>query len=238
MIKTLVIVGYITVTLSFIGCGGCSKKEAGWASDQMQREVDQISDTHSNNLENMVIKAFKENWGSTTVPTELEKLIEFQNNVSAPEFYVHGFAVTIDDKQGLKSWSEDPTFLEKLHPFAQANGTGSFYAIWHDGTVKPIHEMPIVVFGDEGGTHVVAENIRQLMQLITVDVEVSVEFDKVYFYKDDSYQESRDLEKYLKWLGGAYNLKQIQDPAKIITVAQAQYKQAFDSWFKQYYTID
>lgn len=74
----------------------------------------------------MDIKEFKENWGLTTIPIELEKLIYFQTNISSFENYSQGFGVLIDDKSGLKSWSEDTSFLDKLFPFAQANGSVHF----------------------------------------------------------------------------------------------------------------
>jgi hypothetical protein len=183
----------------------------------------------------MDITEFKENWGATPIPTELEKLIYFQSNSSSFENYSQGFEVTIDDKTGLKSWSEDISFLDKLFPFAQANGSGSFYAIWNDGTTKPINEMPIVVFGDEGGVHIVAENILQLLHLITFDTEISVDFEEIYFYKDeDDYEESEDLNEFLSWLNRDYGLDQIQAPSNIISAAQEKYKEEFDKWFGQY----
>ena len=187
----------------------------------------------------MDIKEFKENWGLTAIPAELEKLIYFQTNISSFENYSQGFGVLIDDKSGLKSWSEDVSFLDKLFPFAQANGSGSFYAIWNDGTTKPINEMPIVVFGDEGGVHIVAENILQLLHLITFDTEISVDFEEIYFYKDeDDYEESEDLNEFLNWLKGDYGLDQIQEPSDIISSAQEKYKEEFDKWFGQYYDAE
>ena len=59
-------------------------------------------------------------------------------------------------------------------PFAQATGGGSFYALWSDGQTKTTSDMPVVVFGDEGGAHVVAENVRGLLQLLTYGVEPMV----------------------------------------------------------------
>ena len=183
----------------------------------------------------MNIEEFKKNWGPSPIPTELEQLIYFQTNKSAFEFYSRGFGVIVDDKGGLKSWNEDISFLNELLPFAEADGTGSFYAIWDDGTTKPLNEMPIVVFGDEGGVHIVAQNILQLLHLITFDTEISVEFDDVYFYKDENeYQKSKDLDAFLKWLKNDYNLDPVQDPAVIIASAQKKYKETFDKWFKQY----
>ncbi len=225
MIRTLLIIGITTTILNLFGCSEQLKKDDGKLSKETQEQF------------NMNIQEFNENWGPTAIPTELEKLIYFQTHISAPEFYSQGFAVTIDDKLGLKSWSEEPSFLDKLFPFAQANGSGSFYAIWDDGTTKPISEMPIVVFGDEGGTHVVAENILQLLHLITFDTEISVDLEEAYFYKSEDYEESRDLNKFLKWLQENYGLTQTLDPSEIIASAQEKYKEPFDKWFEQYYKI-
>ncbi|WP_257670820.1 hypothetical protein [Parapedobacter tibetensis] len=226
MIRTLIFVGITTTILNLFGCSGRTKKDDGKFSKETQEQP------------NMNIQEFKENWGLTAIPTELEKLIYFQNNISSPEFYAQGFAVTIDDKLGLKSWGEESSFLDKLFPFAQANGTGSFYAIWNDGTTKPINEMPIVVFGDEGGTHIVAKNILQLLHLITFDTEISVDLEQAYFYKSEDYEESRDLNKFLKWLQENYGLNQTLNPSEIITSAQEKHKEQFDKWFEQYYKVE
>ena len=55
----------------------------------------------------MDIKEFKENWGLTEIPTELEKLIYFQTNISSYENYSDGFGVKTDEKYVFKSWCED-----------------------------------------------------------------------------------------------------------------------------------
>ncbi|WP_431608587.1 hypothetical protein [Chryseobacterium sp. 'Rf worker isolate 10'] len=183
------------------------------------------------------IAEFKQNLGLSEIPVELEKLIYFQNTISSFENYSQGFGVLIDRKSGLKSWSDDEKFLNSMLPFAQANGSGSFYAIWNNGTDQPLHKMPVVVFGDEGGVHIVAENMVQLLHLLTFDTEISVDFDEVYFYKDeDDYEESEDLSKYLTWMKGDYGLSQIEEPDLLIKSAQAQYKESFDQWFGQYFT--
>lgn len=127
-------------------------------------------------------------------------------------------------------------FLEKLFPFAQANGSGSFYCIWNDGTSKAMNKMPIVVFGDEGGVHIVAENILQLLHLLTFDTEITVSDEEIYFYKNkDDYEESEDLNEFLKWLKSDFGLDQIHETSNIINAAQTKYKFEFDKWFKQYY---
>ena len=183
----------------------------------------------------MNISEFKQNLGVSELPIELEKLIRFQNEQSDFECYSEGFGLQIDDKSGIDSWSKDEAFLERLFPFAQANGTGSVYAFWNDGSSNDLSEFPIVVFGDEGGVHVIAENFSALMQLLTFDSEISVYQDEVYFYKDEEYEESEGHAAYISWLKENFNLDPVGETDKLIQRAQGKYKQAFDSWLKQYY---
>lgn len=180
---------------------------------------------------------FKENLQLEAIPEALEKLIYFQNNTSSYGNYSQGFGVYIDKGYGLESWSGEADFLIRLYPVAQANGSGSFYSIWNDGTEKEMDQMPVVVFGDEGGVHVVAGNILELMHLLTYDTEISINSDEAYFYMDEEdYEESEDLREYLKWIKNEYNLDQINNPNDLIKSAQLKHKEAFDIWFKQYYT--
>lgn len=187
----------------------------------------------------MNITNFKSNLGLTEIPSELEKLINFQNDLSGFECYSQGFGVLIDDKSGLATWSEDSAFLDRLLPFAQANGSGSFYTFWNDGTDKPLNQMPIVVFGDEGGVHVVAENLLQLLHQLTYDTEISVDFDSVYFYKDeDDYEESEYLPDFLQWLKTEFDLDPVQNPDDLIEKAKEKYQDQFNLWAGQYYDVE
>jgi hypothetical protein len=181
----------------------------------------------------MELTAFEQNFKNYTISPELVFLKYFQDQFSD---YSQGFYLLIDNKSGIKTWSENVEFLDRLMPFAQANGSGSTYGIWNDGTDKPLNELPIVVFGDEGGVHIVAENILQLMHILTFDTEISVDFDEAYFYKDeDDYEESKDRASYKNWLKKNFKLDPIEDPNEIIETAQQKYKIVFDTWFEQYY---
>jgi hypothetical protein len=184
----------------------------------------------------MELDEFKQNFGDYDLTNELIQLKYFQD--SHPD-YSQGFYLLFDDKTGIKTWSDNKDFLERLMPFAQANGTGSTCGIWNDGTNRKLDELPVIVFGDEGGVHIVAENILQLMQILTFDVEIMVDFGKAYFYKDeDDYEESEDNSKYKSWLKENFNLEPISKPNEIIENAQGKYKTAFDKWFGQYYTAE
>ncbi len=182
----------------------------------------------------MELDEFKENFNGYELTSELIDLKLFQDKY--PD-YSQGFYLLVDDKIGIKTWSEDRDFLERLMPFAQANGTGSTYGIWNNETSKPLNELPIVVFGDEGGVHIVAENIFQLMQMLTYDTEIMVDFDNACFYKDEEeFEESEDNSTYKNWLKENFDLEPTSEPNEIIDNAQRIYKVPFDKWFGHYYT--
>lgn len=183
----------------------------------------------------MDINEFKTNLGLTELPEELEKLIDFQINHSGNAEYSDGFCVRIDKKTGLQyGWSKDNNFLNKLLPFSRANASGSFYALWVNDDKAPLNQLPVVVFGNEGGEHIVAENILQLLHLITFDSEIHVSEDSATF-KRRRKKPSENLEKYLEWLKENYKLGKIEKPATIINNAQAKFKSSFDEWCSQYF---
>lgn len=182
----------------------------------------------------MKLREFKKNFSGYEMPKELIFLNEFENYISN---YSECFGLVLDDKSGISTWSENKDFLKRLMPFAQANGSGSTYALWDDGENKELNNLPVVVFGDEGGYHIVAENILGLMQLLTFDAEISVDYAEIYFYKDeDDYKESENLSVYINWLKENFNLDPINNTKVIINKAQEKYKGKFNNWVGQYYS--
>jgi hypothetical protein len=183
----------------------------------------------------MNIESFKKNLNLETLPRELEALIRFDTEQAQSGYFSESFELMIDNKSGIATWCNNPEFLNKLYPFAQANGSGSIYAIWDDGAGKALNEMPVVVFGDEGGVHPVAENFTAFLQLLTYDVEISVSHERVYFYKDEeSYEESTERPLYLQWLKENFNLDPVTDTKPILETAQLKYKQRFDEWMNSF----
>lgn len=175
---------------------------------------------------------FRTNFEGHAVPEELEKLRKFEEEEADGSYFSDGFELTVDDKAGLKSWSENPEFLGALMPFAQANGSGSFYALWANGE-KP-SQMPVVVFGDEGGAHVVAENVRSLMQILTFDAEPSID-DEVTFYKDEDDHEPSDFaDEYHEWLKRGFGLDAVEEADELVENAQTKYGAAFKTWLDRF----
>lgn len=184
-------------------------------------------------------ETFEKLWGKE-IPLELEQLILFQEEQSAFENYAQGFGVETSGREGLQhGWSDNPNFLGKLYPFAQANGTGAFYAIWDDGEGYPMGDMPVVVFGDEGGAWVVADTFGELLQLLTFDTEISVDHDGCYFYKNEKdYKQNPDTEKFRKWFSEFYTylprVNSNQQANEILKSAQQKHQAKFNAWLSSF----
>jgi hypothetical protein len=82
-----------------------------------------------------------------------------------------------------------------------------------------------VAFGGEGGIRIVAENVRQLIHLLTYDVKVSVYMDmySAWFCRLCGYDESLNRPEFLKWAKDTYGLKPIEETERIISAAEKKF---------------
>lgn len=168
---------------------------------------------------------------------ELNLLKAFQDEVGY-ESYAEGFGLDdFGDRSGLEAgWSKDPEFLARLTPFARATGGGSFYALWHVDSRADLATLPIVVFGDEGGQHVVARNLRELFQLLAYDTEITVDWDEAYYYRSDDQGHSDSHGEFVAWLAEKFDLSPVDDPDEVMAVAQSEFGDSFTVWSNAYLT--
>jgi len=173
------------------------------------------------------------NFRGEPVPPELARLVAF--DVSAENPYAEGFELLGTNGEELASWSDDPAFAERLFVFAQATSSGSLYAIWRADPRAALADSPVVIFGDEGGAHVVAGNVPELLQLLTFDAEPAVDWDEVSLFKDyDGYEPSDESDRYAQWLSDELGLDPVTDPDAIVARSQANYGEAFSRWMAPY----
>ncbi len=182
------------------------------------------------------LEDFAVQFGHYTMPEDLVKLYNFQQQYGS-ETYSECFGLLIvGDKTGIKTWSEEEEFYNSFIEFAGANGSGSSYAYWLVDT--DLNNCPIVVFGDEGGIHVVAENTRKLIHLLTLDTEISVDFDYCYFYKDDEYyEENENKEEFHEWVKSEFNLNALESNEEtevIINEAKEKYKAKLNDFLTKF----
>lgn len=183
------------------------------------------------------LSEFAKNFKDSAVPNELIKLLEFENKVSKDGFYSDGFELIVDtEKIGLKTYSEDEIFLASIIEFANADYTGSTYGFWLKDGNKNLSESPIFAFGSEGGFHIVAGNIKELLQILTFDSEPMIDWDEISFYKSEDYEPSPFAEEYKKWLAENFDLQSVENPDFLVEKAQSKYQAEFQKWMNLYYS--
>lgn len=170
------------------------------------------------------------------VPT-LNKLYAFQQKHGTVS-YASGFGLTrFDDDTPLEAgWSRDPAFLGSLYPFARATGNGSFYAIWRIHPGDNLSRSPIVLFGGDGSEYVVAQNVEELLSLVMVDSEPTVDDDDLaaFVRPGSGYRASPAFPAYSEWVEDSYPVVVNRAPDVIVKRAQVRYGPAFKKWKKRY----
>lgn len=180
-----------------------------------------------------ILSDTKKNFGKTPIPDPLLKLIEFASK--CPTRFSDGFEFgQFDEKDMLRTYSEDDAFLSSIVEFAMADGTGSIYALWV-GATPDVEKAPVLVFGSEGGVHPVASSTLELLELLTFDSEPMVEWKEVVFYKDKDSRTSKSHAEYVAWLEKQFKIKPIDNAESIVSKAQAAYGERFKTWMKKYY---
>lgn len=178
-------------------------------------------------------EAFAANFRGEPVPPELARLVAFEASTDGA-YFSEGFELLVSDGELLATWSEEPAFTERLYVFAEANASGSQYAIWRADDRAALADSPVVVFGDEGGAHVVAGNVPELLELLTFDSEPMVTSDDLFFDKDDDDEPSDEHDRYVEWLAEELGLEPVTDADAVVARAQADYGKAFSDWIAPY----
>lgn len=172
---------------------------------------------------------FKKQFGIYTMPYDLERLFKFEKEYGGGT-YADGFCLNLIDNTGLETYSEEESFLNSFIEFATATAGGSTYAIWVIN--ENLEKCPVVVFGDEGGIHLVAKNTEDLVRLLSYDVEISVDWNAAYFYKDeDQNNESEHRGAFLAWSKANSGLKPIQTDEEAAVIIQEANDQFADSLY-------
>jgi hypothetical protein len=156
---------------------------------------------------------------------ELNQLKEFADRLGGVEFS-DGFELAeFGMDAGLDTWSDDPDFVSAFIPFAQATPSGSSYAFWRYDDRADLATLPVVFVGDEGDLHVVARDVRELLQLLAIDSE---------FLDPDSVEEhSEGHEQYLAWLSENFGLA-----APDAQVRHNEVDERFRTWAKPFVDLD
>ncbi|MEU0810824.1 hypothetical protein [Streptomyces sp. NPDC005970] len=155
---------------------------------------------------------------------ELNLLKEFENRLGRV-WYSEGFELAYGVDAGLHTWSADPEFLDGFIPFALATHSGSHYALWRCDDRTDLATLPVVFVGDEGDLYVVARNLLELFQLLTIDHE-TLDPDLVE-------QHSEGHEEYLTWLHETFGLRPPED-LDALWAGQKEHDEQFKTWASRF----
>ena len=165
---------------------------------------------------------------------ELDELAALQDQVGNQYLATSFELVPYDDKTTFDAYGvTDQEFRARLIVFAQANGSGSQYAIWRVDDREDLASLPVVVFGDEGGEHVVARGLPDLFHLLTADVDPIVDHDEVSFGPVDD-EPSGGHEAFVTWVRDRFGLGPTTDPDAVVAAAQREYGARFEAWVRPF----
>jgi len=129
-----------------------------------------------------------------------------------------------------------PKLLIELLEFQNKVST---YAFWIYQKGIPLEEMPIILFGDEGGICVIADGLKDLLKNLTIDIEPIIYDDSPLFFDDDEeYEESEEIGTYINWLTERdiiFIATTVEEVLISIHQTQEKYDKVFEPWKEKYY---
>ncbi|MFG3405960.1 hypothetical protein [Streptomyces sp. NPDC048142] len=163
----------------------------------------------------------------------LNLLKEFEDSVD--DFFAPGFELIAfgEDDGGYQPLSD------RIRPFAQANGSGSTYAIWLLEDRADLTTLPVLLIGDEGGVHIVARDLPELLRVLAAGWTPMIDWAGVDYY-DEREEEDADGEDaydpcpanpaFRAWLRESFGLEAAEDPNAVVRAAGAELGDAFTAW--------
>lgn len=143
------------------------------------------------------------------MPATLRKLLDFDAATSRHAYYTAGLELDPDnDPSGITCGGKFPEMPKHFISFADADPLNSLYAFWLRDGNKDLEQAPITFMGSAGDCAVVAENIRDLLQLLSCDVTpMPWEDSYLCYYKDEEDEPSPGIARYRGWVKEHMGLK-------------------------------
>lgn len=198
-----------------------SKKD----SDKKQTDIVESEIPETNSLE-VIFSGYE-------IPKELIQVFNFDQSECLNSSFSEGFEFArTNDKLLISSWSNNEQFMEKLIPFGQASAGGSEYVLWL--TENSLSNCPVLIFGDEGGVHCIADNIKELLRILSFDSEPIVGHKGVRFVKNENKSPMNSNFRTLLSGLGIKPVSELNEIEKIISEADRKYGSSFKEWLSQY----
>ncbi len=247
-----------TVTYGKIGTDGQSKTKEFETDEKVAAEAEKLV---KQKLKKGYVEIAAPDKTSNT-PKEIDyyqELIKFDKEYGS-ETYSDTFCIADNEDDFFKYWLSDCSeeqlkeHEQNLQIFAMADGSGGRYAFWFTDENKDPNKSPIIYYGSEGEIHLIASDIKDLIQILSFGVEISED----YFYRSCDEEDHEDEEdcfsEYLeyhpnfltfrKWMQEKLNIEPVKDwkiegqnteVEKLTKKASEKHKENFDKWQHQIY---
>jgi len=222
----------------------------------MQKSQEKYS---SKTLEN-----FKKKFSPHPLPNTLVELIKFIDQYKG-ESFADSFYLNDDiEEDFFESWLDNgetdaekrKEYAEHMLVFANADGTGSSYAMWIQEGNTNLEEAPIIFYGSEGEIEIVAQNLKELIKILSWGTEAigfyhyadNDDDDEDYDYYKQFLEYRPNFLKFRKWMKETLAIEPVnidelianeadesEEVKKIVRDAKKKYQKAFDNWQYQFY---
>ncbi|MDA2811894.1 hypothetical protein O4J56_14720 [Nocardiopsis sp. RSe5-2] len=169
---------------------------------------------------------------------ELDLLAAF--DATRTGYLALGFEMGRYTRRGLEP---APGFDGRLITFAQANGSGSLYAVWlRDRGADPAAQ-PVVALGDEGGVRLVARDLRAFLTFLAAlptNCEPHIDTEGVFVRElidpddeedeDDEGAALADNAAFTEWLDRTFGLAPADDWRAVVDAAEEEFGDEWAAW--------
>jgi len=220
------------------------------------------NDSTSQTLEN-----FKKKFSPYVLPKTLVELIKFVDQYS-DESFADGFYLNDDiEDDFFETWLDSDQvddekckeYSESMLVFANADGTGGAYAMWVQEGNTDLEEAPIIFYSSEGEIEIVAQNLKELIKILSWGAEAiyfshyldNDDEDEDYDYYKEFLGYRPNFLKFREWMQETLNIKPVniddlvageeeysEEVDTLVEEAQKKYKKEFDKWQYQFYKSD
>lgn len=167
-------------------------------------------------------------------PQALLQLFDYTTSDHAVGFH-QGFKITMDvDKSQLKQFSQHKRFLQSVIPFGQANERGATYALWTAAAQLSLDDAPVLIFDPQQGFYPIANNSREFLQLLTLQVPPTIDAAQVSFQRQERPAPETQVGGYSRWLKDTLAISPVREGKSIVAAAQSAHQKSLDSWMRRY----
>ena len=258
-----------TVTYGKVSTKGQSKTKEFESEEKAKIEAEKITKQKIKkgykgvkNSKEQLVEASKPIKGNNEIDYFAE-LVKFDKEFNG---YAQSFWIIDDEDDFFESWLYDTPedkikeFSKSMKVFASADATGARYVFWLKDENTNYNNAPIICYGSEGEVVIVAENIKDLIKMLSFGAEGMdgsfshyIDYDE-YDY-DDDYNFYEDFKKYTpnhltfrKWMKETLNIEPVnlddlinndndesEEIEKLQKKARKKLQKSFDEWQYQFY---